>query len=134
MYQRARRSMTTVRIAATLVAAIGMGLTVVAQTPADVAGTWELTGQTDGAGEFTSTVMLEQNGTELTGHYSSEAVGEADLKGSVTGKEFTWVVSADLGGQSLELTYTCTLQDDGTISGQLDLGGYGGGTFTGKKR
>ncbi len=68
MYQRARRSMTTVRIAATLVAAIGMGLTVVAQTPADVAGTWELTGQTDGAGEFTSTVMLEQNGTELTGH------------------------------------------------------------------
>ena len=134
MYQKATRSVTTVRIAATLVAAMGMGLTVAAQTPADVAGTWELTGETDGAGSFTSTVTLEQNGTELTGHYSSEAVGEADLKGSVSGKEFRWVVSADLGGQSLELTYTCTLQDDGTLSGQLDLGGYGGGTFTGKKR
>ena len=135
----AQRAMwrTTARLAAmivaTVVAMMATGLGVAGQTPADVAGDWVLTGETDG-GPFTSNVMLEQNGTELTGHYSSEAVGEADLKGSVTGKEFTWVVSADLGGQSIELTYTCTLQDDGTLSGQIDLGGYGGGTFTGKRR
>ncbi len=98
-----------------------------------MAGEWALTGETDN-GPFMSTVVLEQNGTELTGHYSSEAVGEADVKGSVSGNDFMFSLSADLGGQSLELTYTCTLQDDGTLSGQIDLGGYGGGTFTGKRR
>ena len=136
MYQKAMRSMTTVRLAvgivATVVATMAIVLTVAAQTPADVAGEWVLTGETDG-GPFTSKVMLEQNGTELTGHYSSEAVGEADLKGSVSGNDFMWSLSADIGGQAIELTYTCTLQDDGTLSGQIDLGGYGGGAFTGKR-
>ena len=67
-------------------------------------------------------------------HYSSESLGEADVKGTVNGKDVTFSLTADLGGQSIEVTYTGTLQDDGTLSGQLDLGGYGGGTFTGKKR
>ena len=137
MYQKAMRSMTTVRLAvvvvATVVAAMAIVLTVAAQTPAEVAGTWELTGSTDN-GPFTSTVMLEQNGTELTGHYSSEAVGEADVKGSVSGKDFTWSLSLSQGGYDIELTYTCTLQDDGTLTGQLDLGGAGGGSFTGKRK
>ena len=69
MYLRAMRSMTTVRVAATMVAAIGMGLTVAAQTPADVAGDWALSVDTE-QGTTTPSVMLEQNGTELTGHYS----------------------------------------------------------------
>ena len=122
-----------VGIAATVAVMMATGLSVAGQTLADVAGDWVLTGETDG-GPFTSNVVLEQNGTELTGHYSSEAVGEADVKGSVSGNDFRFSLSADLGGQSIELTYTCTLQDDGTLSGQLDLGGYGGGTFTGKRR
>ena len=135
----AQRAMwrTTARLAAmivaTVVAMMATGLGVAGQTPADVAGDWVLTGETDG-GPFTSNVVLEQNGTELTGRYSSDAVGEAELKGSVSGNDFMWSLSADLGGQSIELTYTCTLQDDGTLSGQPDLGGYGGGTFTGKRR
>ena len=136
MDQRDTRRMTTrlvVGVAATVVATMAMGLTAAPQTPADVAGEWALTGETDN-GPFMSTVMLEQNGTELTGHYSSEAVGEADVKGSVSGNDFMFSLSADLGGQSIELTYTCTLHDDGTLSGQLDLGGYGGGTFTGTRR
>ena len=135
----AQRAMwrTTARLAAmivaTVVAMMATGLGVAGQTPADVAGDWVLTGETDG-GPFTSNVVLEQNGTELTGRYSSDAVGEAELKGSVSGNDFMWSLSADLGGQSIELPYPCTLQDDGTLSGQIDLGGYGGGTFTGKRR
>ena len=71
-----------VGLAATVVAMMAMGFTVAAQAPADVAGEWALTGETDN-GPFMSTVVLEQNGTELTGRYSSDAVGEAELKGSV---------------------------------------------------
>ena len=113
MYLRAMRSMTTVRVAATMVAAIGMGLTVAAQTPADVAGDWALSVDTE-QGTTTPSVMLEQNGTELTGHYSSESLGEADVKGTVNGKDVTFSLTADLGGQSIEVTYTGTLQDDGS--------------------
>ncbi len=136
MHQRAMRWKTmrlAVGIAATVAVMLATGLNVAGQTQADVAGEWEFTGETDN-GPFTSTVRLEQNGSELTGHYSSAAVGEAEVKGSVSGNDFMFSLSADLGGQSLEVTYTCTLQDDGTLSGQIDLGGYGGGTFTGKRR
>ena len=88
----------TAMIVATVVAMMATGLGVAGQTPADVAGDWVLTGETDG-GPFTSNVVLEQNGTELTGRYSSDAVGEAELKGSVSGNDFMWSLSADLGGK-----------------------------------
>ena len=138
MYKRVTRKMTTGRLAvgmaALVVAAITMGFSVAAQAPADVAGDWALTVDTDGGGVTTPSVMLEQNGSELTGHYSSETLGEADVTGSVTGNEVMFSLSASAQGYDIDVTYTGTLQDDGTLSGQIDLGGLGGGTFTGKKR
>ena len=136
MAKRAMRWMTmrlAVGIATTVAVMLATELGVAAQTPADVAGEWALTVETD-QGTTTPSVMLEQNGSELTGHYSSESLGEADVTGSVSGNDVTFSLSADLGGQSIEVTYTGTVQDDGTLSGQIDLGGYGGGTFTGKRR
>lgn len=47
-----------------------------AQT-ADVAGTWTLTVTTDN-GVTNPVLTLEQDGETLTGHYSSEALGEED--------------------------------------------------------
>ena len=111
-----------VGIATTVAVMLATELGVAAQTPADVAGEWALTVETD-QGTTTPSVMLEQNGSELTGHYSSESLGEADVKGSVSGNDVTFSLSADLGGQSIEVTYTGTVQDDGTLSGQIDLGG-----------
>ena len=122
-----------VGIAATLAVMMGTGLTVTGQTPADVAGDWALTVETD-QGTTTPSVMLEQNGSELTGHYSSETLGEAEVKGSVSGNDVVFSLSASVGGVDIEVTYTGTLQDDGTLSGQIDLGGLGGGTFTGRRR
>ena len=136
MNQRAMRWMTmrlAVGIAATLAVMMGTGLTVTGQTPADVAGDWALTVETD-QGTTTPSVMLEQNGSELTGHYSSETLGEAEVKGSVSGNDVVFSLSASVGGIDIEVTYTGTLQDDGTLSGQIDLGGLGGGTFTGRRR
>ena len=86
------------------------------------------------AGSFASSFVLEQNGTELTGHYTSEVFGEVELKGSVSGNDVTFSFTGSAQGYDVELTYTGTLQDDGTLSGQIDLGGLGGGTFTGKKK
>ena len=123
----------TVRWAATAAVMLVTGLTVAGQTPADVSGDWAVTGETD-AGAFASSFVLEQNGTELTGHYSSELLGEAELKGNVSGNDVTFSFSASAQGYDVDVTYTCTLQDDGTLSGQIDVGGLAGGTITAKRR
>ena len=111
-----------------------VGLAAVGQEPANVAGDWMLEVTTDGGGTTTPSVMLEQDGTTLSGHYSSEALGEADVTGTVTASDFTFSLEADLQGQAIDVTYTGTLQEDGTLSGEIDLGAFGGGPFTGKRR
>ena len=120
--------------AVALVVFAAVGLAAVGQEPANVAGDWMLEVTTDGGGTTTPSVMLEQDGTTLSGHYSSEALGEADVTGTVTGNDFTFSLEADLQGQAIDVTYTGTLQEDGTLSGEIDLGGFGGGPFTGKRR
>lgn len=138
MNQRAKRwtavaTRPAVGIATMVAVMLATGFSVAGQTPADVAGDWMLTVDTE-QGTTTPSVMLEQNGSELTGHYSSETLGEADVKGTVSGNDVTFMLSASAGGYDIEVTYTGVLQDDGTLSGQIDLGGLGGGTFTGKKK
>ena len=34
----------------------------------------------------------------------------------------------------MTVTYTLALQDDGTLTGEIDLGGFGGGTVVGRRR
>ena len=106
---------------------------VAGQTPADIAGDWALTVDTDN-GTTMPSVRLEQNGSELTGHYSSEALGEAIVVGSVSGNDIRFSFEAELQGFSLEVVYTATLQTDGTLSGLIALGDFGGGTFVGERR
>ena len=99
-----------------------------AQT-ANVAGEWTLTVDSD-AGITNPAVMFEQDGETLTGHYSSENLGENDLTGTVNGSDIRFSFTADLAGMDIEVIYTGTIDEDGMISGTLDLGGFGGGTFT----
>lgn len=99
----------------------------------DLTGTWQLDVQTD-AGGGSPTVTLEQDGDELTGHYSSANLGEADLTGSVDGNEFEFSFDASAQGMSLTVTYTGTVDDENTISGTVDLGGQAGGSFTGERQ
>lgn len=138
MYQRTFRSVRTmvrqiVAMGIIVAAAMTINVTVAGQTPADVAGDWALTVETDN-GTTTPSVRLGQTGSELTGHYSSEALGEADVTGSVDGNDIRFSFEASLQGFALDVVYTGILQEDGTLSGELDLGGFGGGTFTAQRR
>ena len=100
-----------------------------AQT-ADVAGAWTLTVSTDNAITNPS-LTLVQDGENLTGHYSSEALGEADVTGTVNGSTVTVSFSADLQGQSLPVVYRGTVDAEGKMSGSLDIAdGLISGTFT----
>ncbi len=101
-----------------------------AQT-ADVAGAWTFTVTTAVSGVTYPEVTLEQDGETLTGHYSSEILGEADLTGTVNGSEITFAFSADALGELIEVIYSGTVDEDGEISGTMDLaGGFVTGTFT----
>ena len=99
----------------------------------DVTGTWTFTVQTD-AGGGTPTVTLEQDGEKLTGHYSSQNLGEADLTGSVKGQEIKFTFNADAQGTSLTITYTGTIENKDSMKGSVDLGGMAQGTFTAKRQ
>lgn len=108
-------------------------LTAAAQAKTDITGKWLFTVQTD-AGTGTPTVTFKQDGEKLTGHYSSQLLGEADLTGSVKGKEIKFSFTADLQGTAVNVTYAGTIEDKDSLKGTVDLGGLAQGTFTAKRQ
>lgn len=99
----------------------------------DLTGTWQLDVQTD-AGGGSPTVTFEQDGEELTGHYSSANLGEAEITGTVSGDEIEFTFNASAQGMEIPVTYTGTIDDENTISGSVDLGGQATGSFTGERQ
>jgi hypothetical protein len=99
----------------------------------DVTGKWTFIVQTD-AGSGTPAVTLKQDGEKLTGHYSSQNLGEADLTGTVKGQDIKFTFNADAQGTPLTITYTGTIENKDSIKGTVDLGGMAQGTFTAKRQ
>ena len=96
-------------------------------------GDWVLNVITD-AGDGTPTVTFMQEGEQLTGHYASENLGEADLVGTVNGREITFVFTSTTQGIELEVTYTGMIEGSDAMGGMVDLGGLAAGTFTGERQ
>ncbi|MDX1490271.1 MAG: hypothetical protein R3332_03230 [Pseudohongiellaceae bacterium] len=95
---------------------------------ADVAGKWsfavDVMGQTGNA-----TVTIEQESdTAIRGVYSGQ-LGNTDFTGTQEGEEISFALVSDLGS----VTYTGTMQDNGTISGKVDFAGMAEGTFVATK-
>jgi hypothetical protein len=95
----------------------------------DITGTWDVEvdigGQT-GMPEFT----FKQEGEKLTGKYKGQ-FGMADVTGKVKGNEveFSFELQADA-----KVTYTGTLEKDGTMKGKADYAGQASGTWKAKKK
>ena len=99
----------------------------------DVTGKWVFTVETS-AGSGTPTVTLKQDGEKLTGHYSSMQLGEADLTGSVKGKEITFNFMANVLDMQIPVSYTGTIESKDALKGKIVITGLGDGTFTGKRQ
>jgi hypothetical protein len=99
----------------------------------DVTGVWAFTVQSE-AGTGTPTVTLKQEGEKLTGHYSSQLVGEADLAGTVKGQTITFKVVGEVQGVKLELQYSGTVESKDSMKGTLSAGELGNGTFTAQRK
>jgi hypothetical protein len=99
----------------------------------DVSGKWTLTVQSDN-GTSNPQMTMVQKGDSITGHYTSQLLGELDFKGSVKGNEVIWVLNTNIQGQALAATYKATVdQAAGTMKGSADFGGYASATFTATK-
>ena len=103
-----------------------------AQGKVDVTGKWALQVTTEAGGTTTPSLTLKQDGEKLTGHYSSQALGEADITGTIKGQQIEFGFKADVQGFALQVKYTGTVEGD-SMKGTLSLGELGDGTFTAKK-
>jgi len=125
-----------IRLAGNLVTAIAIMFAVVAQSSAqtNMTGSWILEVSSD-QGITMPELALVQEGMKLTGHYSSDALGENDITGMVDGNNVTVSFEADLQGQSAPVSYKGTVDEEGVWSGTLDIaGGLLTGTFKAKKK
>ena len=127
----------TLRTVRAALVALAFAAPAVAQAPADkkvdLTGKWAFAVVTDN-GTGTPTVTFKQMGDSITGHYSSQTLGEQDFKGSVKGNQLTFTMAVSMQGQALTLTYTAVIESKDSLKGTVDFGGYGGGTFTGKRQ
>jgi hypothetical protein len=124
-----KRAMACLGLAGVMLAALAAA----PQARVDVTGKWAFNVET-GAGGGQPTVTLKQDGEKLTGHYSSQTLGEADLTGSVKGGDISFSFNADAQGTALKVTYTGTIESKDAIKGKVDLGGMAEGTFTAKRQ
>ena len=99
----------------------------------DVTGTWAFVVESAG-GTGMPTVTLKQEGEKVSGHYSSQLMGEAELSGTVKGNAINFAVSADVQGTKVELKYTGTIENKDSMKGTTSAGEFGDGTFTAKRK
>ena len=109
--------------------------TVSAQNAAkvDVSGKWQLS-VTTSAGTGTPTLTLVQRGDSLAGHYSSQVLGESEVKGVLNGSAITFSLNVEMQGTPIAVKYSGTVESGDAMKGTVDLGGQATGTFTAKRQ
>jgi hypothetical protein len=98
----------------------------------DVTGTWNFSVETE-AGAGNPTFTFKQDGENLTGHYTG-TFGEADVTGTLKGKDITFQFTGEIQGQQLTSIYRGTVDSPTAMKGTLEITGLGAGTFTATKK
>ena len=120
------------RLALVMTMALGASLATLAARAADdkvdVSGNWAF--EVDIAGnQGKPSFTFKQDGDKLTGKYKGQ-FGEADLTGTVKGKDIEFSFEIDGGGK---VVYKGTIDKD-SMSGKADYAGQAEGTWTAKKK
>jgi hypothetical protein len=97
----------------------------------DVSGTWALTVETQ-RGPANPTLTLSQNGTTLSGTYKGQ-LGEGPVAGTLNDGNIAFTVKMAAMGREFEVQYAGRVDGD-SMSGEVQLGQLGSGTFTGRKQ
>ena len=123
------RTYLTAVVLAAVMALLPAMLLAQAGSKVDLTGKWQFT-VTTGAGTGTPTVTFKQQGDSITGRYSSQVLGERDLKGTIKDSMINFAFDAEVQGTQLLVKYSGRVEADGTLKGDVDLGGQATGTFT----
>ena len=102
-----------------------------AAKPADVAGTWDLS-VTSPNGTGNRLLTLRQDGEKLTGEIES-SVSTGKVVGSVKGSTIALTATVTMDTGAFEIHYTGKVDGD-KMSGDVDFGDYGRGTWSGVRR
>ncbi len=98
----------------------------------DISGAWSF--QVDSsAGSGSPTFTFKQDGEKLTGQYKG-AFGEAPLTGTLKDKKVDFVIKVEAQGQQMTITYTGTVEKDGSMKGTAELGEFGSAKWTAKRQ
>lgn len=96
-------------------------------------GTWIVSLQLDTL-SATPTLNLKQDGDKLSGDYISEQYGKFPVTGTVKGSDLTLSFSMSAQGTPVDVTYTGTIQKDGSLKGSANYGDMMSGTFTATRK
>ncbi len=119
-------------VAAVLVLGFCSSVSASPQAKVDVTGAWTFAVES-AAGASAPMVTFKQEGESLTGHYSSQLMGEAELKGTVKGQTIEFTVTAEVQGFRIDLKYSGTIDSKDSMKGKMSAGEFGDGTFTAKR-
>ncbi len=113
-------------------------LTVLVSTAAaavlhDLTGKWNLAVVTDNGTGY-PVLELKQEGERVTGTYTSNAMGNRSISGTVRGDTLSFTLSASGAGEGVVLTYTARIIGTDSLNGSVDFAGMGGANFTGKRQ
>jgi len=97
----------------------------------NVTGAWAMQVETPN-GSGTPTFTFKQEGEKLSGQYKG-LFGEAPVTGTVKDNKIEFSIKVDAQGQPMTLTYSGTIEKDGTMKGTVSVGD-GSGTWTGKRQ
>lgn len=100
---------------------------------ANLSGEWSMSLQLDTI-TATPSMVLKQEGTKLTGEYTSQQYGKFPLAGEVTGTAVTFSVSMNIEGNAVTAAYSGVIQADGSLKGSVDIAGAMSGTFSATKK
>jgi len=96
----------------------------------DLTGKWSFTVQT-AQGPGSPSFTFEQKGEDLRGTYTG-FFGTAPLTGKVREGKVTFTVKINADGQEINMVYSGEVTA-AAMKGKIDFGGYGEGTFEGKR-
>lgn len=98
----------------------------------NVTGDWAFDVQT-GMGAGTPAISFKQDGENLTGTYAG-TIGSANFKGTIKGNVIDFAFDVDAQGQTIDVHYKGTVDND-TMKGDVAMaGGQLSGTFTAKRK
>jgi hypothetical protein len=124
-----KRTLKTISLGILLIGAVSLLV-----RAADISGTWEMTSQSPRGGERVSEMTIAQDGDTfkitMVGFRGDEMVGD----GTIDGNKVKWSFTMETQRGEFTLTYTGTINDDGTMSGEMAMGDRGTMEWTAKKK